>query len=150
MTITARVENLSSSMQATGVLEDMASGVYMASGEKSATLGSHAFILNGRVYDSNGTDGTTTATFNIFGRCPTSMNHCDLYIDFILTDGTRFPRESFDAANMIMAMPNSLPPAERIFVGESDNLPDHLIELPADMNTGVVIDEWDKIVIPVK
>jgi hypothetical protein len=152
MTIKARVENLSSSMQATGVL-DMASGIYMASGEKLSTQGAFAFILGNRIYDPNGDDGITTSTFNIFGRYAPSSIQCDLYIDFLLTDGTLFPRQSFNVTDMIMSVhKGGPPPAEEIIVGISNNSPDHLIELPADMDVkaGVTIDDWDEVVIPLQ
>jgi hypothetical protein len=151
MTVTARVKNLSSAMQATGILEDMASGVYVASGEKLTAQGAHAFILNGRIYDPNECDGTTTSTFNIFGRCSAPSTQCDLYIDFLLNNGKLFPRQSFDVTTMIMSVQQAAPPAEKITVGLSNYAPDHLIELPEDLDVkaGVTINDWDDIVIPI-
>jgi hypothetical protein len=152
MTVTAQVENLSSAMQATGILEDMASGVYMASGERMKTQGAHAFIFSGRTYFSDEYDGTTTATFNIFGRSPASSAHCELCVDFVLNDGTLFPRQSFDAATMITTVPDAVPPAEIITIGKSDIAPDHEIELPADVGTGegVKVNDWNEVEKPLK
>jgi hypothetical protein len=151
ITITARVENLTSSMQATGILDGMSTGVYMGSGERMSTTGAHAFILNGRVYDENGEDGTTTNTFNVFGRqYPTS--HLDLHIDFLLGDGTLFQRQSFDATNMVTSIPGTTPPADQIEVGYDERDPDsddHEIVLPdMDMNAGITVGEWDEVIIP--
>jgi hypothetical protein len=148
ITITARVTNLASSMQVTGILDGMSTGVYMASGEKMTTTGAHAFILNGRVYDENGKDGTTTKTFNIFGRKPPTA-HIDLYIDFLLNDGTLHPRQSFDATNMTTSIPDTAPPADKIEVGYSDLPPDHPIVLPdMDVNAGIDVDDWDDVIVP--
>jgi hypothetical protein len=148
MTITAQVTNLASSMQVTGILDGMSTGVYMASGEKMTTTGAHAFILNGRVYDENEKDGTTTKTFNIFGRKPPTA-HIDLYIDFLLNDGILHPRQSFDATDMITSIPDTAPPADKIEIGYSDLPPDHPIELPdMDVNAGINVGEWNDVIVP--
>jgi hypothetical protein len=159
MTITARVENLSSAMQATGVLNGMSSGVYMASGEKMTTTGAHTFILNGREYDDTdddgeSDDGTTTKTFNIFGRQPADA-HVDLYLDFLLTDGTLFPRQSFDVTNMIERDTEAIPVSNSILVGMEDRDPDsddHEIILPdLDVKAGsVTVGEWEDVIVPMK
>jgi hypothetical protein len=151
MTITARVENLSSSMQVTGILDGMSSGVYMASGEKMTATGAHAFILNGRVYDENEKDGTTTKTFDIFGRQPATA-HVDLYIDFLLTDGTLHPRESFDVSNMIERDTETIPVSNSVLVGFDDRDPDggdHEINLPdMDVAAGISVGDWEDVIIP--
>jgi hypothetical protein len=151
MRIAARVGNLSSAMQATGVLDDMASGVYLVSGEKLPATGDFAFILNERVYDSDGDDGTTTSVFNIFGRRADPSVHTDMYIDFLLNDGTLFPRQTFDAEPMMVHVPTGIQPVTSIDVGLSDTAPDHLIILPEmDVESGVVVDDWDEVVVPIK
>jgi hypothetical protein len=159
MTVTARVENLTSAKQATGVLNGMSSGVYMASGEKLTTTGAHTFILNGREYDDTdddgeSDDGTTTKTFNIFGRQPVTA-HIDLYLDFLLADGTQFPRQSFDATNMIDRDTEKIPVSNSLLVGlqsRDPDDPDHEIILP-DLDVeagGVTVGDWDEVVVPMK
>jgi hypothetical protein len=158
MTVTARVENLTSSMQATGILDGMSSGVYMASGEKMTTTGAHTFILNGRQYDDTdddgeSDDGTTTKTFNIFGRQPPTA-HIDLYIDFLLTDGTLYPRETFDATNMIERDTETIPVSNSLLVGltsRDPDDPDHEISLPdMDVEAGITVGDWDEVIVPMK
>jgi hypothetical protein len=156
MAVTARVENLSSAMQVTGILNGMSSGVYMASGEKMTTTGAHAFILSQREYDDepNDDDGTTTNTFNIFGRHP-ATDHIDLHIDCLLTDGTMHPRESFDVGNMIERDTEAIPVSNNLLVGLDDRDPDggdHEITLPdnMDLKAGVSVSDWDEIVIPLE
>jgi hypothetical protein len=159
MTVTARVKNLSSSMQATGILDGMASGVYMASGGKMATTGAHTFVLNGRQYDDTDNDGesddgTTTKTFNVFGRQPATA-HIELYLDFLLTDGTLFPRQTFDVTNMIERDTDKIPVSNSLLVGlqsRDPDDPDHEIILPddTDVKAGVSVGDWDEIVIPLE
>jgi hypothetical protein len=159
MTITARVENLTSAMQATGVLEGMSSGVYMASGKMMTTTGAHAFILGGREYDDDdddgaSDDGTTTSTFNIFGRQPPTAR-IDLHLDFLLNNGKLFPRQSFDISNMIESDQGTIPVTNNVLVGVSSRGPDdddHEIILPEDMDVkaGVTINDWDDIAIPIE
>jgi hypothetical protein len=159
MTVTARVENLDSSTQSTGILNGMSSGVYMASGERMTTTGAHTFILNGRQYDDTdddgeSDDGTTTKTFNVFGRQPADA-HVDLYLDFLLTDGTLFPRQSFDVSNMIERDTEAIPVSNSILVGMEDRDPDsddHEIILP-DLNVkagSVTVGEWEDVIVPMK
>jgi hypothetical protein len=158
MTVTARVANLTSAMQVTGILDGMSSGVYMASGEKMTTTGAHTFILNGRQYDDTdddgeSDDGTTTKTFNIFGRQPPTA-HIDLYVDFLLTDGTLHPRETWDATNMIEQDTEAIPVANSLLVGlvsRDPDDPDHEISLPdMDVEAGITVGEWDEVVVPMK
>jgi hypothetical protein len=149
MAVTVRAANLACSMQATGTIDGMAGGVYMASGEKIPVAAAHAFILNGRVYDANGTDGTTTRTFNVFGLLPGADVHRNLNIDFLLTDGTLHPRETFDATDMIETKPYIV--ATHVINAGFGNLNgDHPVELPDGMSTGVTVDGWDDIIIPIK
>jgi hypothetical protein len=158
MTVTARVENLTSSMQVTGILNGMSSGVYMASGEKMTTTGAHTFILNGREYDDDDSDGekddgTTTKTFNIFGRQPSDA-HIDLYLDIMLTDGTMHPRETFDATNKIERDTETIPVSNSLLVGltsRDPDDPDHEIILPdMDVEAGITVGDWDEVIIPMK
>ena len=154
MTVVAYVHNLSSSMQATGKLDGMASGVYMASGEKTHVRAIHTFVLNGRQYDPNDVDGTTRRTFNIFGVLPATMAHevLDILdIDFLLTDGTMHPKEQFYVAEMIEQEPNALVPSNVVNVGYTLKGDDHPIVLPnMDVTAGVVVNDWDEVIIPVK
>ena len=147
--VTAYVVNLSSSMQATGTIDGMAAGVYMASGEKISKPAAHVFILNGRVYDANDNDGTTTRTFNIFGRLPKPAKH-NLNIDFLLTDGTLHTCEKFDVTDLIVTNTESIVCTHIIELGYGDLNGDHLITLPDMMKAGIIVDEWDEIIIPVK
>lgn len=155
LTVLARVTRLSSAMVSTGYIDGMASGVYMVSGEKINTPGVHTFILNGRVYDqANGEatdDGTTTRTFNIFGRMPSPPVVFTLNLDFILTDGTLHPRETFDVTRLIVPQPGSIPPTSTIDVGYGTTNGDHLIELP-DMRVkaGIGVEDWDEVNIDLK
>ena len=148
--ITAYVTNLSSSMQATGTIDGMAGGVYMASGEKIPEPAVHAFILNGRVYDANGNDGTTTRTFNIFGRLPKPARH-NLNIDFLLTNGTLHPREEFDVTDLIVTKMNEIVRTHIINLGYGNLNGDHPIKLPErEMGAGISVDEWEEVIIPVR
>lgn len=149
MTVTARVDNLVSAMQATGTIDGMASGVYLVSGEKIPTVSAHAFILSGRLYDGNGKDGTITRTFNTFGCLPPSMGHNSLDLDFLLTDGTLHPRQNFNVKNLIITVPNTLIPTKSITVGYDLRQGDHPVVLPSvDVNAGITVNEWEEVVIP--
>lgn len=149
ITITARVTNLASSMQVTGTLNGMASGVYMVSGERIPVPAAHAFILNGRVYDPNEKDGTTTRTFNIFGKLPVSTARYEMNLDFLLNDGTPHPTETFDVTTMFGRDESVVPPLNRLQVGYSDISPDHPIVLPSmAVGSGVTVDDWDEVIIP--
>jgi hypothetical protein len=160
MTVTARVENLTSAAAITGILDGMSSGVFMASGERMTTIGAHTFSLNGRKYsdftdddDDESDDGTTTKTFNVFGRQPAD-SHVDLYIDFLLADGTMHPRELFDVTNKIERYTETIPVSDSLLVGftsRGPDEPDHEIILP-DMNVdaAVTVDDWEEITIPLK
>jgi hypothetical protein len=149
--ITLYVTNLSSSVQATGTIDGMVAGVYMVSGNKIPEPAAHAFILNGRVYDANGNDGTTTRTFNVFGRSPVQPASHNLYIDFLLTDGTLHPREEFDVSQLIVTRTDDIVCTHIIDLGYSNLNGDHLIELPeADMKAGISVDGWDEVIVPVK
>ena len=147
--ITAYVTNLASSMQATGTIDGMISGVYMVSGEKISKPAAHAFILNGRVYDANGDDGTTTRTFNILGRLKSAKNN--LNIDFLLTNGTLHPRQEFDVTDLIVTKMDGIVLTHIIDLGYDNSKGDHPIKLPkVDMNAGVEVGEWEEVIIPIK
>ncbi|MDR2564129.1 MAG: DUF5119 domain-containing protein [Prevotellaceae bacterium] len=154
MTIVAYVHNLSSAVQATGKLDGMVEGVYMASGEKIHVRAIHTFVLNGRQYENNDTDGTTRRTFNIFGVLPTTMAHEVgeiLDIDFLLTDGTMHPKEEFYVSEMIKQEDNALVPSNMVQVGYELKGDDHPIILPnMDVTAGVIVNDWDEVIIPVK
>ena len=147
MVITANVTNLSSAMQTTGTIDGMAAGVYMVSGEMVPTSAAHAFILNGRVYEANDKDGTTTRTFNIFGRLPKADNL--VKIDFLLVDGTLQPREEFNVTRLIKTQTSGIVRTHVIDLGYNLHGDDHLIALPdMDMSAGISVDGWDEVVIP--
>lgn len=148
--ITAYVTNLSSSMQTTGTLDGMSDGVYMASGELIPSAAAHAFILNGRVYDANGLDGTTTRTFNIFGRLPGSTIRHAMFLDFLLTDGTLHPREEYDVTGLIVTDAGSVVRTHFIHVGYKPDEGDHEIKLPGtELSAGISVDGWEEVVIPI-
>ena len=146
VSLTAYVTNLASSMQATGTIDGMASGVYLATGELMNEPAAHAFILNGRVYEDNGKSGTTTRTFNVFGRQPGASNRL-VAIDFLLVDGTFHPRQEFDVKNQSESK-------------TIDNVLTHIINLgyaqpyitlpDLDVEKGVAVDRWDEVIIPLK
>jgi hypothetical protein len=153
ITITARATNLASSMQVTGLLHGMASGVYLASGLRMTVSSSHALLLNGRVYDEeNPKDGTTTTTIDIFGKLPIASARYYLDLDFLLNDGTLHPRESFDVTDMIIPEQETVVPTERVDVGESATAPDHEIVLPSmDVGSGgITVGDWNDVVIPLE
>jgi hypothetical protein len=151
MTITARVANLVSSMQVTGTIDGMAGGVYLVSGEKIPAVSAHAFILNGRLYDDNKKDGTTTRTFNTFGCLSSSVVRNTLDLDFMLTDGTFHPRQNFDATKLITMVPNTLIPTKSITVGYDLRAGDHPIPLPSvDVDAGITVNDWDEVIVPLK
>lgn len=145
--VTARATNLASSMQATGTLDGMAGGVYMVSGERIPTPSTHAFILNGRVYDANQKDGTTTRTFNIFGRMPGQTARYGMDLDFLLVDGTLHSRETFDVTGIMRYQQGATVPTAIINVGFDSRK----ITLP-DLNAAstISVDGWDEIAIPLQ
>jgi len=149
--ITAYVRNLSSAMQTTGTIDGMAAGVYMVSGEMLPTSAAHAFILNGRVYESNDKDGTTTRTFNIFGRLPDPATRHNIKLDFLLTDGTLHPREEFDVTQLIITRNDLIVPTHVINIGYDVNNGDHLIELPdMEVSAGISVEGWEEVIIPLQ
>jgi hypothetical protein len=156
MTVTARATNLASSMQVTGLLHGMASGVYLASGLRMTVSSSHALLLNGRVYDEdNPKDGTTTTTIDIFGKLPIASARYYLDLDFLLNDGTLHPRESFDISNMIERDTETIPVSDNVLVGLDDRDPeggDHEIVLPSmDVGSGgITVGDWNDVVIPLQ
>jgi hypothetical protein len=155
MTVTAHAANLASSMQVTGLLHGMASGVYLASGQRITVSSSHALLLNGRVYDEdNEKDGTTTTTINIFGKLPIASARYTLDLDFVLNDGTLHPRESFDISDVIERDTETIPVTNSVLVGFDDRDPDggdHEIELPdMDVGSSISVGEWEDVVIPLE
>lgn len=148
--ITAQVVNLTSAQQATGTLESMASGVMMASGAIIAgSPATHAFMLGNQVL--NGNDGTITATFNIFGRSPGSFNSCLMNMDFVLNDGTAYPRETFDVSQLMVPQTTAaFVTTHLINVGYSLDNGDRPITLPnsGNIGSGVTVDDWEEVVVP--
>jgi hypothetical protein len=145
MKITADVRHLASSMQATGTIGGLASGVKMASGEKigGQQTATHAFVLNNRKYDNDpdGRHGTTERTFNIFGH-PQELSLKPMAIDFLLNDGTAFPTVSFnDVHSMIVRQ------TDPDFVTlNSINVSSELPEVGGDQS--ITVDDWDEVIIP--
>jgi hypothetical protein len=147
--VTAYVTNLSSSMKATGTMDGLASGVYMVSGKIISEPAVHALIFNKRVYDNNGYDGSTTCTFNVFGRLQPA-NH-QLNIDFLLNDGTLHPREEFNVTNLIVTKTDEIVRTHTIKLGYSNLKGDHLMEHPViESFGGISVDKWDEIIIPMQ
>ena len=143
------VTNLSSSMQATGIIDRMMSGVYLASGERIKDAAVHAFVLGDREYDDNGSDGTTTRTFNIFGRDGSNQNNVS--IDFLLTDGTLHPTEEFNVSKLLYTDTEQIVVTHYISLGYSNLNGDHEVELPdLDMEAGVTVEDWEEVIIPIK
>ena len=144
--ITAFVTNLKSAKQATGTIDGINSGVYLATGKRMTKPAVQAFILNGRVYDGN--DGTTTRTFNIFGK--TKEQH--IVLDFLLTNNELHPREEFDVTNLTVTQTIDNVNTHFINVGYGIFPGDHLITLPeGDMDPETItVDEWNEVIIPIK
>lgn len=141
--ITAYVQNLSGSMQVTGIIDSMLSGVYMASGEKIPTHAAHAFLLKGRLYDSENSDnGTVTCSFNIFGRLAEERTQHRFVTDFILTDGTLHSQEMLLQNNSIITRPEGI--VKMHIINTNHNLP------YAGERTDVTVDNWDEIIIPIQ
>ena len=140
------VTNLASSKQVTATIDAMYSGVYMVSGKRITKPAAQAFIFNVRDYD--GYDGTTTCTFNIFGK-PTKANH-NLNIDFLLTNNEMHPREEFDVTNLITSSTIDYVQTHVINIGYGNDNGDHEITLPkGDMNAdNITVEDWDEIRIP--
>ena len=148
--VTAYVQNLSNAKQATGTINGMTAGVYMVSGERIPEPSAHAFILNGRVYDDNRKDGTTTRSFNIFGRANPKKHN--LAIDFLLSDGTWHPSEEFDVTKLIVTEDIEHVRTNFIYLGYGNRPGDRPIILPEgeiDEN-GISVDQWDEVTIPLK
>jgi len=145
--ITAYITNLASSMQITGTINGMAAGVNMVSGEMVSAPAAHAFILNGRVYEDNEKDGTTTRTFHIFGRSPVPDAQHTLYLDCLLTDGTLHPRFAFDVTQRIYANTSSIVKTHIINLGFE--IDDTIVLPELGVGAGISVDGWDEIIIPV-
>jgi|GEM_PF-1795871 len=145
--INAYITNLSSSMQITGTIDGMAAGVYMVSGEMVPTPAAHAFILNGRVYDENEKDGTTTRTFNIFGRLPAPATRHQLFLDCLLADGTLHPRFEFDVTQLIYTDQSAA--VKRHIINLGFGIDDTIVLPDMNMGAGISVDGWDEIIIPV-
>jgi hypothetical protein len=143
MRITANVRHLSSSMQATGTISGLASGVKMASGEKIAEqTAAHAFVLNNRKYDNDpdGRHGTTERTFNIFGH-PQELTLKPMDIDFLLNDGTAHPTVSYtDVHSMIVRDATTIPLTNVL------NVDTELPEVAGD--SSITVSDWDEVIIP--
>ena len=145
--VTAYVTNLKSSKQATGTIDGMSSGVYMVSGERISKPAVQAFILGERVYDGN--NGTTSRTFNIFGRLNEAKHN--VAIDFLLTNNELHPREEFDVTNLIVTETVEHVRTHIINLGYSNLDGDHHIELPeGDMESSITVDSWEEVIIPLK
>ena len=149
--ITAYVTNLSSAFQSTGFIDGMAAGVYLVSGEMVSVPAVHAFILNGRVYEENGQDGTTTRAFNILGRLSGTATQHQVTIDFLLMDGTLHPRQEFEVTyQMNFLAVEGIVKTYPINLGYDLSDGDHPIELPdMDMGAGISVGEWDEVIIPI-
>lgn len=145
--IIAHVSNLSTTMQATGYIDGITGGVYMASGEKISIHSVQAFILGGRIYDANEKDGTITRTFNILGWLSGKDRRHNLNLDFLLSDGTMHSHELFDATGLIVTEQTHIVKTHVINLGYSQLNGDHLIKLPSGMDSGISVDEWDEAVV---
>ena len=143
--ITVFATNLASSKQVTGTIDGMYSGVYLASGKRITEPAAQAFVLNGRVYD--GYDGTTTRTFNIFGKA--SGAHHNLVLDFLLTNNELHPSEKFDVTNLLVTETIEHVRTHVINAGYGNHDDDHLINLPeGDMENGITVEDWEEVIIP--
>ena len=144
--INAYVTNLASSKQVTGTIDGMYSGVYMVSGERIKDPAVQAFVLNSRAY--NGYDGTTTRTFNIFGKAPETGHN--LVLDFLLTNNELHPREEFDLTNLIFTETVEHVLTHVVNVGFGNINGDHEIILPeGDMDaSNISVEDWEEVTIP--
>ena len=140
LTVSAYVENLSSAMQGTGIVNGMSTGVYMASGQRMATAGSHPFIFDNRQYDDNGKDGTVWTTMTVFGKAPNAPMGYDLPVDFVLYGGQEYPTQVFDVADKLETEHYA-----QIKVEIGIPLPDM-----GKLDSGITVDDWEKVVVPIK
>ncbi len=146
--VTAYATNLGSSMLVSGSLSGMVSGVYLASGERTAVTASHAFRFVDRTYDPDSEDGSTTCTFTIFGKLVEPPVYT-LRLDFLLNNGTLHPEQAFDVTRLMTLLPDKIIPTHQINVGYSDTMGDHFINLPyIDEKNSITVDDWEEIVIP--
>lgn len=156
--IKARVVNLSSAIQATGLVKGVVTGVMMASGECINEYASHAVLLNGRQMEANGKDGTIGATMYMFGQKPNETY--EFQTDFVLNDGTLYTPPSINSPNLFTSDKddNGVDYVIDVGIGSStiptpDNpTPDPdipPIALPeSETNAEVEVGNWDEVIIP--
>jgi len=85
-------------------LRGTSGGYYLGQGTYNEQSVAYGFILNNRTLDAgSSTDGTITATFNIFDLCPTGTADEKKYyldINFVLVNGEEYPM-TFDITDQI-------------------------------------------------
>jgi len=109
--VTAHVTNLVSILTNYCAVSGFANMVYMASALTTQSPSTKLFQLNGRVYDANRVDGTTTHSFMSFGRTPTPATEdykvgIDvLYISGVLyvPDPPTWPQLTWDVTDQVVA-----------------------------------------------
>jgi len=134
VTLTARIENLTSLGYGFTAIQGLAHKVYMASGQTVATPATHLFMLGGRKYDSGAPDGTTTNTFFIFGRAASAENI--IAEDVILANGDFHKPEPPLRFNVTDQMANAGNAPSDIRLNIAFKLP--------QVDGNINVDEWEE------
>lgn len=149
VSIVAHVQNLHSAYAITGALQNVAGGVYLATGAVHTDKVTHMFPMNNRVWDdpNNKKNGHVSAVINIFGLPLEGDAAIGLQMEFLLNDGTQAPPENFDISNMVDREKGEI----NIEVGTGVHEADRPIILPDIETTGDVdVGNWDEEFVDIK
>lgn len=140
--VRAHIKNLSSAMQATGLLRQFCAGIYMSSRERISYAVAHPFLLAHRIYDDNGKDGIIETSFDIFGKQSDDSLPSSVELDIILNNGKGFPTLQFDITALLKGHGH-----DPIIIIDLDSI--ELPDVPKE-GEGVEVGDWDEVIIPIK
>lgn len=149
VSIVAQVQNLHSAYAITGAVQNVAGGVYLATGEVHTDKVTHMFPMNNRVWDdpNNKKNGHVSANIFVFGLHMGNDVKTGLHMEFLLNDGTQAPAEQFDITDMIDHETIEI----KIEVGTGVNEGDHPIILPeVEAGGDVGVGDWDEEFVEIK
>ncbi|MDR2911014.1 MAG: DUF5119 domain-containing protein [Bacteroidales bacterium] len=156
--VTAHVKNLTSVQAMHTAVSGLASKVYMASARTEQQPSTYLFLLNGRTWDANQTDGTTRKSFLSFGRLPqeAATGTYRIALDILLVTGELYTTSGpmlFDVTKQVKAssgtdinlhIPEESESPDEPGYPNEPGYPDNpgSIELPW-IESGIRVGDWD-------
>ncbi|MDR2935761.1 MAG: DUF5119 domain-containing protein [Rikenellaceae bacterium] len=150
--VTAHVKNLVSAQAMHTAVSGLAGKVYLASARTERHPSTHLFLLNGRTWDTNNTDGTTRKSFLSFGRLPqdAAAESYRIALDVLLVTGELYTASGpmlFDVTKQVRASSGT---DINLYIPEESESPDKpgfsdkpgSIDLPY-VEGGINVGDWD-------